>query len=258
MPESGAYFDERAERYDGVYDGPAGYALRSRMAAVLRLLGEGPGEVLDAGMGAGRLLAELARRHWVVSGIDASTEMVAAARRRLPGAGARLYHAKIESLPFRDASFDAVVATGVLEYADVERSLQELQRVLRPGGIAVVSYPNPGNYYWLWRTHVWYPSVRSAKRILGQPSLVFPRPSRTAKPEHFRDLLTAAGLQPVRVEHTSFLVVLSPLDALFPRTAERFGLLLERRHTRFGRRFAGQVVYSAGKPALVQDPEPAE
>ena len=163
--DSGAYFDDRAALYDRFYDGPSGYALRSRMAAVLDLLGAGPAEVLDAGMGPGRLLVELAQRDWVVHGIDASAEMVAAARRRLPRDAARLIHGRIESLPFPDASFDAAVATGVLEYANVGHALGELRRVLRPGGTAVVSYPNPGNLYWFWRTHVWYRAVGAAKRL---------------------------------------------------------------------------------------------
>jgi ubiquinone/menaquinone biosynthesis C-methylase UbiE len=247
-PDSGEYFDERAERYDRAYDAPAGYALRSRLAAVLRLVGEGPGEVLDAGMGPGRLLAELARRDWTVSGIDASAEMVSAARSRLRGDEARLRHAKIELLPFADASFDVVVATGVLEYAKLEAAIRELQRVLRPGGLAVVSYPNPGNFYWAWRTHVWYRLVRAAKRILRQPPLVFPPASQPAPPARFRELVTAAGLEPERTEYTSFLVVPSPLDKLLPRTTQRLGLRLERNPSRYGRRFAGQVVYSARKP----------
>ena len=63
---------------------------------------------------------------------------------------------KIESLPFADGSFDAVLATGVLEYSELERALPELARVLRPGGLAVVSYPNPRNLYGLWKTRAWY------------------------------------------------------------------------------------------------------
>jgi ubiquinone/menaquinone biosynthesis C-methylase UbiE len=252
-PESSAYFDERANRYDRIYDRPAGYAVRSRMAAVLRVLGAGPGDVLDAGMGAGRLLVELARRDWVVSGVDGATAMVVAARKRLPNAAERLLQGKIDSIPFPDASFDAVVSTGVLEYAEVERALDELRRVLRPGGLAVVSYPNPRNFYWLWRAYVWYPAVRLAKWLLRRPPLVFPPPSRTANPAEFRALLEGARLQPEAVYYTSFLVLPSPFDALLPRTAERLALLLERRRSRLSRRFSGQVVYSARKPANAAD-----
>lgn len=248
-PEVGAFFDERAERYDDAYDAPGidGYALRSRMAAVLRILGDGPGRVLDAGMGPGRLLAELAERGWDITGIDASAEMVAAAQGRLPGAAHQLGQGKIEALSFPDASFDAVVATGVLEYADVERALVELSRVVRPGGLAVVSYPNPRTFYGLWKTRVWYPFVGAAKRILGRPPHAFPKTSQPIHPECFRELLGAAGLRPERLEYTSFLVVPSPLDELLPRTAERLCRRAEMSGRRLSRRFPGQVVYLARK-----------
>ena len=83
-------FDAEAARYDAAYDasGAPGRALRDRLATVLELAGDGPGDVLDAGMGPGRLLAALERRSWRVSGVDVSAEMLALARARLPEAAA--------------------------------------------------------------------------------------------------------------------------------------------------------------------------
>ena len=156
---------------------------------------------------------------------------------------------KIESLPFADGSFDAVVATGVLEYSELERALPELSRVLRPGGLAVVSYPNPGNLYGLWKTRAWYRFVRAAKRIARQPPLAFPRGSRAVPPERLRERLAAAGLQPERTEYTSYLAVPAPLDELLPGLTERLGRRLERNGTALGRRLAGQVVYAARRLA---------
>src|SRR5439155_280619 len=106
--------------------------------------------------------------------LDASAEMVEAARWRLPEAAERLVVGDIVRLPFADATFDLVVATGVLEYADVERALAELARVLCPGGRAVVSYPNPAALYGIWKSHVWYPAVRGVKRLARRPSLAMP------------------------------------------------------------------------------------
>ena len=170
-----AYFDTTAASYDRAYRnrGPAGRVLRRRAAVVLGLLGSVPGEVLDAGMGAGFLCAELDRRGWVVSGVDIAPAMVEGARARLPHRRDSLVQGSIHSLPFQSERFDAVVATGVLEYAvdDLEGAVRELGRVLEQGGVAVVSYPNHRAPTTVWRGRVVYPLVRTAKRALrsGRP-----------------------------------------------------------------------------------------
>lgn len=243
--DAGAFFDGRAERYDQAYDarGSDGYALRSRMEAVLRLVGPGRGEVLDIGMGPGRLLVELERRGWDVSGVDASAEMVTLARQKLPGAAARIVQGPMESLPVADASFDAVVATGVLEYADVESAVRETARVLRPGGVAVVSYPNPGAYYVVWKTHVWYRALRAARRLLGRPQPRVSQGAQLVTIPRLRALMAEAGLHAVATEYTSYLVIPSPADFLLPQTTERLGRWLERNAARRAGRLSCQLAF---------------
>ena len=74
MTDAPSFFDATSARYDRAYDAQTadGHALRARMAAVLRLVGEGPGDALDAGMGPGRLCAELESRGWTAHGVDAA------------------------------------------------------------------------------------------------------------------------------------------------------------------------------------------
>jgi ubiquinone/menaquinone biosynthesis C-methylase UbiE len=249
-PEVGSFFDDRVEWYDARYDrrDADGHALRARMATVLQLLEpEPPGQVLDAGMGPGRLCAELERRRWTVSGVDVSEEMVATARRRLPGASERLLVARVEELPFDDATFDAVVATGALEYSDVGRALAELARVLRPAGAAVVTYPNPHAVYAITKTRVYYPAVRAVKRLLGRPGIELPRGAPIVPPGPFQQLLVAAGLEPGAVAYTSFLPVPAPLDLVLPRLAAALGERLEGSGRPLGALFATQVVFAARK-----------
>ena len=72
MNDVGAFFDAEAGRYDDAYDDPGrgGQILRARLVDAVALLGDGPGDVLDVGMGAGRLCAELVGRDWTVWGVD--------------------------------------------------------------------------------------------------------------------------------------------------------------------------------------------
>jgi SAM-dependent methyltransferase len=205
-------WDAEAARYDRTYDSTsrAGRFLRSRHAAVLRVLGDPPdpargrGELLDVGMGPGRALAELAARGWRVSGVDVSERMVALARRRVPRARERLRRASLERLPFADASFDAVIATGLFPYAGYsEENVARLARVLRPGGIAVLSLANRWSLYRLWRHGFAYPVTRAVKGILpfGRPAPL--RHHRPPARRSFEQMLGAAGLRVESVQYAS-------------------------------------------------------
>lgn len=105
----------------------------------LRHLPEGS-KVLDVGVGTGRTAAVLSRR-FKVDGVDASHAMLDAARKRLPES-VRLFYAPASALPFPAGSYDAVVYNHVLRYLDiqdVDSALSEAGRVLRRGGVLVVS-----------------------------------------------------------------------------------------------------------------------
>lgn len=251
MAPSSAFWNERARLYDSEFDQPGafGHALRSRLEVTLEALGNGPGTILDAGMGPGRLCAILADRGWTVSGIDASDEMVTLARLRLPEAEKRLLLAPIEDVPLEAGTFDAVVATGVLEYAAVPKALGEIARLLRPGGRAVVSYPNPRAVFRCWQTWVYYPAVRTAKRLGRTPGTVMPRGASPISPERFRALLEKLDLVVDDERYTSAIPALSPFEQLFPRTTEGLAGRLEGRRGLVARLASTQVVFMAHKPS---------
>ncbi len=237
------FFDREAARYDAYHDstGPRGYELSARLEAILSLLGDGPGDVLDVGMGPGRLCQELARRGWTVAGVDPSRTMVERARRRIPEASSRLLEASLEELPFAPESFDAVVATGVLEYVeDVDAALVEIVRVLRPRGVAAISTPNYGSWHVAWR-RVARSAARPLRRALGRPNA--PR-RRWGRLGGIKRLLAAVGLEVEAAQFVSFSVAPTPLDLLFPRTAVRIARHLEGRGA-FAPRLGGQVLILA-------------
>jgi len=195
---SSEFFDAEAARYDASYEAEdrGGRFLRTRLDAALAALGDGPGRVLDAGMGGGRLAAELDARGWTVTGVDSSARMVELARHRLPHLTDRLLEADVAALPFADGTFDAVVATGALEYVgDLERGLGELARVLRPGGTAVVSFPNYRSPHALWRRFALYPAARLAKRVLPLSRPAPMRPLHPITSAAFERALVRSGLR---------------------------------------------------------------
>ncbi|WP_088890302.1 bifunctional 2-polyprenyl-6-hydroxyphenol methylase/3-demethylubiquinol 3-O-methyltransferase UbiG [Leptolyngbya ohadii] len=95
-------------------------------------------KVLDVGCGGGFSCEFMARRGAIVSGIDQSNQCIETARKH---AAANHFaidyrHGYAEQLPYADRSFDAVVCVDVLEHvADLGRTIAEIHRVLKPGGI---------------------------------------------------------------------------------------------------------------------------
>jgi len=108
--------------------------------------------ILDAGCGTGGLILRLResrpKTQW--HGIDFMPLACALARERC-GPSVEIRQASILSLPFRDASFDAVVSVDVICQVDQPAvALAEFSRVLRPGGWMVINVPA---YMWMWSYH---------------------------------------------------------------------------------------------------------
>jgi SAM-dependent methyltransferase len=104
-------------------------------------------DVLDAGCGTGRNLAEFGRLG-TARGVDPSRQAIEFCRRR--GLG-EVEATGIESLPFADGTFDLILATDVLEHIERDDvAATELRRVAAPGALLVVTVPA---YRWLWSQH---------------------------------------------------------------------------------------------------------
>jgi ubiquinone/menaquinone biosynthesis C-methylase UbiE len=97
-------------------------------------------KILEIGHGPGHLQAALFEKNIQAIGLDASPQMSQQATRRLQkiGCPARLVRGFAQELPFADESFPRIVATFPSEYIADPKTIAELQRVLLPGGKAVV------------------------------------------------------------------------------------------------------------------------
>jgi ubiquinone/menaquinone biosynthesis C-methylase UbiE len=126
---SKARYDDVAEWYDAEF-ATTELGLSARRI-VLRLLGDGPGRLLDVGCGGGAHAVAFAKRGWTVKGVDLSRAQLELARAR----GVDVIEADATALPFEDASFDAAVSTFThTDVHDFPAVLCETARVLRPEG----------------------------------------------------------------------------------------------------------------------------
>jgi ubiquinone/menaquinone biosynthesis C-methylase UbiE len=114
----------------------------------------GGGRLLDIGCGNGAQTVRWLDRFDAVVGLDVVAEhlhVFDAVLATTPGQACttRLYDG--DRMPFEAASFDAAVSIETLEHvADEARTLREVHRVLRPGGLLMISVPNK---WWIFETH---------------------------------------------------------------------------------------------------------
>lgn len=111
---------------------------------VLELLLAEPGwrswtHYLDIGAGHGSLITKLKAKMKVQSSVCDYTDTLM----KLPDQKVDIANLNHDSLPYPDASFDIVTATEVIEHLeDFRRVVREIHRVLKPGGVCILSTPN--------------------------------------------------------------------------------------------------------------------
>lgn len=123
----------------------AGIDRRWRKRAISKLKDINPKQLLDVATGTGDLALEVHKqlKPEKIIGIDIAVKMLDIGRTKLKRKGLTeiitFEEGDSENLPFEDNSFDAViVAFGVRNFANVEKGLQEMIRVLRPEGKCVI------------------------------------------------------------------------------------------------------------------------
>lgn len=110
-----------------------------------RFTSQSPGKIFDAGTGTAQIPVELVRRdvNLIVTASDLAEQMLIVARRNVAAAGLdssiRLVRSDCKHLPDADHSYDAVISNSIIHHIpDPVLVIQELWRVLKPGGILFV------------------------------------------------------------------------------------------------------------------------
>jgi ubiquinone/menaquinone biosynthesis C-methylase UbiE len=137
---------EVVEGYDGwapIYDAGPNAATEVDSDVVRRLLeGLPAGRAVDVACGTGRQSRLLVELGHAVEGVDLNETMLAIARAAVPEA--HFQQGTFDALPFDDGSFDLAVSSLALTHvADLRPALEEMARVVKPGGCAVLSDMHP-------------------------------------------------------------------------------------------------------------------
>jgi len=115
------------------------YAFAARYAPAKR--------VLDIGCGTGYGAAELSRTATLVVGCDQSTDAIDYARRNYRTGNVEFLLASASATPLGNAQFDLITAFELIEHLqDWQGFLREVSRLMRPGGLFIVSTPNRQYY----------------------------------------------------------------------------------------------------------------
>lgn len=112
----------------------------------------GARRILDLGCGTGSNTLFLARKGFLVVGLDVSASAIAEAQQFLAAVQIEnvvLIANDMKALPFPDEDFDAVVSINVIHHAklsEIERTVGEIRRVLRSNGVGVVTVDSDTDY----------------------------------------------------------------------------------------------------------------
>jgi len=120
-------------------------------------------EILEVGVGGeGGIISRLADANNVF-GADVSESAIRNCQRM--GLRVKLCDLNRENLPYQDGSFDCVVALEVFEhFSNPQMALEEIRRVLRDGGLLLISIPTRWSYHW---PRCFYPDM-----IFGQDAFL--------------------------------------------------------------------------------------
>jgi demethylmenaquinone methyltransferase/2-methoxy-6-polyprenyl-1,4-benzoquinol methylase len=203
LPSEGvrSMFDRIAPVYDSMNRlMTGGLDRRWRRAAAEAVVSSGD-RVLDSCCGTGDLAIAAAAAGGQVTGIDFSRPMLERARRKAPEL--EWVEGDALALPFADESFDsATVGFGVRNLSELDKGLEELRRVLRPGGrLAILEITRPRGllapFYRLWFDVL----IPVAGKVLPGGSAYTYLPAsvrRFPDPQGLAELMNEAGFGEIR------------------------------------------------------------
>ena len=244
-----ALFDSLALEY--LRERERQFSFLSQKRIAIEFLGGAKGRLLEVGCGPAPMMPELLAMGYEVHGIDISGEMIRRARQRMAGhpleKRCKFSVGDVERLEFPEASYDAALCMGVLEYLPrYTRALGQISRVLKPGGIAVIALPNRASAYHVAREA--YRRFRVLERRLRGRRAPYRMAHNRCVPWQFDRELERVGLVKDASRACNFMFF--PLQELAPGIADSLNrMLLRFSAARFAPLIGAQYIVKAKKAA---------
>jgi ubiquinone/menaquinone biosynthesis C-methylase UbiE len=134
MEKAEIHFKNRAEKYNHSSNWVEDQVLIRRIFELSEVDSES--QVLDIATGTGLIAREFYGKVKKVTGLDISPDMA----QHATGCMDEIVFAPYEQMPFADNSFDSIVCRQGLQFAELDRVIPELYRVLKPGGTVVLCH----------------------------------------------------------------------------------------------------------------------
>lgn len=209
------------------------YHFHVRRDRVLQLLPEKLGRVLDVGCGPGVMTEVVLQRGGTFDGLDLSPEMISEAREKFGHLNdVNFAVGDIENIEASDNSYDQLICMAVIEYLKgPDRALAEMSRVLKPGGIAIITVPK--------RWHVSRVTVAATKpvRLLAKmlgAATADQLPRLRLQPQELDQAARRAGLIPDGGSQYHFTPFAYPLTRVAPNLLMRLNMPFEKHHAQRG------------------------
>lgn len=149
------------------YNYYSGYFAKARKYYFYKAVGAfnagGREKILDVGCGQGDFLAACKDIRVTAMGIDADGDYINFCKKR----GYNVKIGDIYRIPYRKESYDGVFSQSVFEHlTDPLKAIGEINRVLKPGGLVIISTPTPSSSFWDDPTHVRPHTPKSLRLML--------------------------------------------------------------------------------------------
>jgi SAM-dependent methyltransferase len=235
--------DGYASAIDEVYVGAAGGREHTFRRCVRFVETNSPkGRILDVGCAAGFFVKAASDAGWDATGVEPCRWLADYGASRL---GLKIVPSNLRDARFADASFDVVTMWDVLEHVpDPPAELREVFRILRPGGLLVVNYPDvgtwqaklAGKHWWFFLSvHLTYFTKKTIKAMVSRAG--------------FEGCVTRPHFQSLELGH------LMKMMELYSKAISSFGLRFCKALRIDGWRipyYASQTNLTCRKPAVSQ------